>query len=81
MTRNQRKIAIEFDGNLRMYILNASKGNWIATEEAVHFFVFWPCFFNREMNPAEIYFQDLAPLSHASPVGVAREGVTPCALA
>jgi hypothetical protein len=33
------------------------------------------------MNLAEIYFQDLAPLSHASPVGVAREGVTPCALA
>jgi hypothetical protein len=57
------------------------KGTGLPQRRLSIFFVFWPCFFNREMNPAEIYFQDLAPLSHASPVGVAREGVTPCALA
>jgi hypothetical protein len=35
---------------------------------------------NLEMNLAETYFQDLAPLSCVSPVGTPHEGVTPCAL-
>jgi hypothetical protein len=36
---------------------------------------------NREMNPAETYFQVLTLLSHASLFGVMHKGVTPCALA
>jgi hypothetical protein len=36
---------------------------------------------NLEMNPTETYFQDLALLSHASPVSTTNEGVAPCALA
>jgi hypothetical protein len=33
------------------------------------------------MNRAETYFQDLAPLSHAGPVGMTHEGVTPVHMA
>jgi hypothetical protein len=36
---------------------------------------------NPEINPTEIYFQNLAPLSRADRTGVTHEGVTPFALA
>jgi hypothetical protein len=37
------------------------------------FFYIWPFLKNQEMNPAEIYLQDLAPSGWASLVGVTRE--------
>jgi hypothetical protein len=45
-------------------------------------FLFWSFLKKKilEMNPTETYFQDLALLSHASPVSTTNEGVAPCAL-
>jgi hypothetical protein len=37
------------------------------------FFYIWPFLKNQEMNPTEIYLQDLAPSGWASLVGVTRE--------
>jgi hypothetical protein len=46
------------------------------------FFLYFGPFLNkiREINPAKTYFQVLALWSHASPISVTYEGVTPYAL-
>jgi membrane-bound metal-dependent hydrolase YbcI (DUF457 family) len=51
------------------------------TKSGNFFLYFGPFLKNREMNPAETYFQVLSLSSHASPVGTTPSWVMPCALA